>query len=101
MLTIVGDVDTRVHPSFAVTLRSCLLLEGLSPVGIETAANGTTVPGARIQKALWRNILPEFTPYEKVEGPGLTARGDLWVVLDNDGGEFESRFVRFAGAFPR
>ena len=73
--------------------------EGLMPVSIETAANASTVPGARVQKSLWRDILPEFRPYEKVEGLGLTVRGDLWVVLDNDGGEFESRFVRFPAAF--
>jgi hypothetical protein len=30
-----------------------------------------------------------------VEGLTRTHDGDWWVVLDNDGGEFESRLLRF------
>jgi hypothetical protein len=54
-----------------------------------------SVVGSTVTKQLLRDVFPEFTPYEKVEGLGLTINGDLWVVLDNDGGEFESRLVRY------
>jgi hypothetical protein len=49
------------------------------------------------------DVLPAFAPYEKVEGLALL-RGDLWVNVDNDGGELENRFVntgRFRDPFSR
>jgi Esterase-like activity of phytase/LVIVD repeat len=71
-------------------------LEGLVPEDIATAVNATTVIGSTVTKTLLRNVQPQFTPYEKVEGLALTRTGDLWVALDNDGGEFESRLVRYS-----
>jgi hypothetical protein len=75
-------------------------LDGLVPVDIATPANAGTLPGSTVQKTLLRDLLPIFTPYEKVEGLTRTwgdeSSGDLWVVLDNDGGEFESRLVRLS-----
>jgi len=49
--------------------------------------------GDTIVKIQWVDILPLFSPYEKVEGLALTPSGDIWVGLDNDGGEVESRLV--------
>ncbi len=36
---------------------------------------------------------------KKIEGLAVTRGGYLWVVLDNDGGEFESRLVRYNQLF--
>lgn len=49
--------------------------------------------GDTIVKTEWADILPVFSPYEKVEGLALTPDGEIWVGLDNDGGEVESRLV--------
>ncbi len=70
------------------------VIEDLEPVDIATPVTATTLPGATVAKTLLRDVLPLFTPYEKVEGLALAGGHDLWVVLDNDGGEFESRLVR-------
>jgi hypothetical protein len=43
-------------------------------------------------KTLVVDVLDEFFPYEKIEGLTIL-RGDLWVSLDNDGGEVANRFV--------
>lgn len=45
-----------------------------------------------VTKALVADVVPAFFPFEKVEGLALV-RGDLWVCLDNDGGEVDNRFV--------
>ena len=50
--------------------------------------NGDTI--IKTEKA---DILSFFSPYEKVEGLAMTPNGDVWVGLDNDGGEVESRLV--------
>ena len=52
------------------------------------------VATSSITKSLKADLLRAFTPYEKVEGLTRTRDGAWWVVLDNDGGEFESRLVR-------
>jgi hypothetical protein len=75
--------------------------EGLTPEDIGTAVNAATIIGSAVTKTLLRDVQPLFTPYEKIEGLALTRRGDLWVALDNDGGEFESRLVRIRAPFAR
>jgi hypothetical protein len=72
-----------------------LTLEGLAPEDIATAVSATSIVGSTVSKHLLRDVQPQFTPYEKVEGLAVTWGGDLWVALDNDGGEFESRLVRY------
>lgn len=47
--------------------------------------------GALISKTLFEDILEQFFPYEKVESLAITRHGDVWVGLDNDGGEVEAR----------
>ena len=74
-------------------------LDGLTPEDIGTAVSATSIVGSTVSKRLLKNVQPQFTPNEKVEGLAVTARGDLWVVLDNDGGEFESRLVRYSQLF--
>ena len=54
-----------------------------------------SVATSGIAKTLEADLLRAFTAYEKVEGLTRTRDGDWWVVLDNDGGEFESRLLRF------
>jgi hypothetical protein len=39
------------------------------------------------------DILQDFFPYEKVEGMTISKNGDLWISLDNDGGEVENRIL--------
>lgn len=53
------------------------------------------LPGAddTVSKTLLFDIRDAFSPLEKVEGLALTEDGDLWVGLDNDGGEVESRLI--------
>jgi hypothetical protein len=65
-------------------------LAGLLPDsdGMPAGAEDDTV-----DKVLVLDVLDEFFPYEKVEGLVLTPNGDLWVALDNDGGEVESRLI--------
>jgi hypothetical protein len=70
-------------------------LAGLTPVDIATPVSASAIAGATVVKRLLVNVQPRFAPYEKVEGLGVTWNGDLWVALDNDGGEFESRLVRY------
>ncbi len=70
-------------------------LDGLTAEDIATPVSATSVVGSTVNKRLLRDVQPQFTPYEKVEGLAVTWGGDLWVALDNDGGEFESRLVRY------
>jgi hypothetical protein len=70
-------------------------LDGLAPADVATAVSATSIAGSTVSKQLLRDVQPQFTPYEKVEGLAVTWCGDLWVALDNDGGEFESRLVRY------
>jgi hypothetical protein len=44
-------------------------------------------------KVLVLDMLDEFFPYEKVEGLALAPNDDLWIALDNDGGEVESKLI--------
>jgi hypothetical protein len=69
-------------------------LEGLAPVGIAEMPTPALAATSAITKTLKADLLRAFTPYEKVEGLTRTRDGDWWVVLDNDGGEFESRLLR-------
>ena len=65
-------------------------LDGLVPDTdgrVGEASGSDTIVKARVV-----DVLPAFTPYEKVEGLALLW-GDLWVNLDSDGGELENRFV--------
>ena len=70
-------------------------LEGLTAEDIATPVSATSIAGSTVSKRLLRDVQPQFTPYEKVEGLAVTWGGDLWVALDNDGGEFDSRLVRY------
>ncbi|MGH9146603.1 MAG: esterase-like activity of phytase family protein, partial [Vicinamibacterales bacterium] len=100
-----GDVyavierDNRIAAQANIKRIYAFTFESLVPVGIEVLASDTTILGATVTKTLIRDVLPLFTPYEKVEGLTLTRHKDLWVVLDNDGGEVESRLVRIRRAF--
>jgi hypothetical protein len=96
-LYAVIERDNRLAGSATLKRIYAFTLAGLTPVDIGVAsdpANAAVVAAARVTKTLFEDVLPAFAPYEKVEGLTATALGDVWVVLDNDGGEFESRFVR-------
>ena len=42
-----------------------------------------------------RDCVADFSPYEKIEGIGVSY-GTLWVMMDNDGGALESR-IKYLG----
>jgi hypothetical protein len=73
-------------------------LGGLVPEDIATPVSASAIVGSTIAKTLLRDVQPQFAPYEKVEGLAVSWTGDLWVALDNDGGEFETRLVRYSKA---
>jgi len=53
------------------------------------------VDGDMVTKSEWLDIVDDFSPYEKVEGLAWSPESGLWVGLDNDGGEVESRVVNY------
>lgn len=61
--------------------------------GVRPDRDGKPDRSDTVRKVLSANILRDFFPLEKVEGLALTRRGYLWVGLDNDGGEVESRLI--------
>ncbi len=50
-----------------------------------------------VTKTMVVDVVDDFFPFEKIEGLATTG-GDLWIGLDNDGGELANRFVN-TGAF--
>ena len=47
-------------------------LEGLTPEDIGTPVSATSIVGSTVTQALLKNVQPQFTPYEKVEGLAVT-----------------------------
>jgi hypothetical protein len=52
-----------------------------------------------VSKVLVADVLADFFPYEKVECLAPTPQGDLWIGLDNDGGEVENRVVNLGPVY--
>ncbi|MEO0481630.1 MAG: esterase-like activity of phytase family protein [Planctomycetota bacterium] len=63
-----------------------------SLAGLVPDANGVPDAADTVSKSLVLDVQAEFFPFEKVEGLALIG-GELWVGLDNDGGETENRVV--------
>jgi hypothetical protein len=63
-------------------------IDGLTP-----DADGVPDASDTVSKTEVRDVLADFFPYEKIEGLAVDRSGDLWVGLDNDGGEVEPRLV--------
>lgn len=61
--------------------------------GLSADTDGLPDAGDTVTKILVRDCVDEFSPYEKIEGIGVSW-GSLWVGLDNDGGALESRLRR-------
>jgi hypothetical protein len=61
--------------------------------GVSPDADGVPDTSDTLAKVEALDVLRAFFPYEKVEGLALMPNGDLWVGLDNDGGEVESRLI--------
>ena len=68
---------------------------GFNLVGLVPDTDGVPDASDTVTKVEVRDALDEFSPYEKIEGIGVSW-GSLWIALDNDGGEVESR-LRFFG----
>ena len=47
-------------------------LEGLTPEDIGTPVSAISIVGSTVSKHLLKNVQPQFTPYEKVEGLAVT-----------------------------
>jgi hypothetical protein len=60
-------------------------LDGVEPFDGVVAADAD-LGGSVIEKTELTDVLEEFMPFEKVEGLALSTDGDLWALLDNDGG---------------
>lgn len=75
-------------------------LNDVSPAGlIQIIQIDTAVPANSIVKTELADVLADFTPFEKVEGLTPTPQGDLWIGLDNDGGEVSSRLVNLGPVY--
>lgn len=61
--------------------------------GLQPDADGKPDATDTVKKVRAGNILRDFFPFEKVEGLAITKNGELWIGLDNDGGEVESRLI--------
>jgi hypothetical protein len=68
---------------------------GFDLAGLVPDADGAPDASDTVTKVLVRDCVDEFSPYEKIEGIGVSW-GQLWVALDNDGGQLESR-LRWLG----
>lgn len=71
--------------TFTLPASSCSAADSIAMCGAK---------GAQVSPSLFRDVQPDFSPLEKVEALAKTALGDVWVALDNDGGEVEPRLVR-------
>lgn len=72
-------------------------LAGLTPTDGTPLAAGTQpadVAGKVVQKLLYRDVVEEFGPFEKLEGLTVTRDRQVWGNIDNDGGLHESRLLR-------
>lgn len=67
---------------------------GFNLAGLTPDADGLPDASDTVTKVLVRDVVAEFSPYEKIEGIGVSY-GMLWVGLDNDGGAVESRLRCF------
>lgn len=68
---------------------------GFNLNGLTPDTDGVPDASDTVTKVLVRDVVDEFSPYEKIEGIGVSY-GMLWIGLDNDGGALESR-LRFCG----
>ena len=72
-----------------------------SGCGASTPVDACAASGALIAKSLFEDVADEFFPLEKVESLAWTRSGDVWMALDNDGGEIEPRMVRIRHGWRR
>lgn len=68
---------------------------GFNLNGLTPDSDGVPDATDTVTKVLVRDVVGAFSPYEKIEGIGVSW-GSLWVGLDNDGGQLESR-LRWLG----
>lgn len=64
-----------------------------SLAGLAGDADGLPDAADTVAKLLLADVLADFFPYEKIEGLAPTPQGELWIGLDNDGGEVENRLL--------
>ncbi len=87
---LVIERDQGIGAPAVLKTISAFDLDGLTP---DTDGQpGEPSGNDTVSKVLVEDVLAEFAPFEKVEGVAIV-RGDLWVSLDNDGGEVANRFV--------
>lgn len=73
-------------------------LYGFNLNGLSPDTDGVPDASDTVTKVLVRDCVADFSPYEKIEGIGVSY-GTLWVMMDNDGGALESRlkYLGFLG----
>lgn len=86
--------DNQLGGAAAIKQVYSFSLSGVKPFSGAVTA-GSDLRRSVIRKKLMADLLEEFTPFEKIEGLAVTREGRLWAVLDNDGGQIESRLVQF------
>ncbi|MFM1872657.1 MAG: hypothetical protein RL398_2079 [Planctomycetota bacterium] len=68
---------------------------GFNLNGLTPDTDGVPDASDTVTKVLVRDCVADFSPYEKIEGIGVSY-GTLWVMMDNDGGALESR-IKYLG----
>ena len=94
LINLGGDVYAVIERDKGIGAGSQLKkIYEFSLAGLSADADGLPGAGDTVAKTLIADIRDAFSPLEKVEGLALTSLGELWVGLDNDGGEVESRLI--------
>jgi len=95
IISIGKDQFLVIERDKGLGLRSKLKkLYAFSLAGLKPDTDGKPDVTDTIKKVFSLDVLDTFSPFEKIEGLALTRRGQLWIGLDNDGGEVESRLIR-------
>ena len=84
--------DKQIGGAAAIKRVYTFTLDGVLPFD-GLVAESADLSGHVVQKDELVDLLPAFTPFEKIEGLTLARDGALWAALDNDGGEVEPRLV--------
>ena len=97
-LYAVVERDKQVGGAAKLKAVYCFTLDGLTPFD-GLLKKDSAIDGSVIEKTRLLDLLPDFCPFEKLEGLTVAADGTVWAALDNDGGEVES-VLRAVGFLP-
>lgn len=66
-----------------------------SLAGLKPDTDGKPDASDTVKKVEYLDVVKDFFPYEKIEGLAIDGFGNVWVGLDNDGGEVENRMRNY------